>query len=124
MDKVCKKIIEKMHNDGPPEQFAYWLFPDALKYNAEQCGLTAEEFSNAVNQLVAEGWAEFVYTRYGNRSGVKLTHKGVHYKEYLRSEKTKSILLPAAVSIITTLTTSALKELWPLLSQWFSSFPK
>ena len=75
-----------MHSDGPPERFAFWLFSDALQLEADACGLPVEEFSNALNQLIAEGWAEYVFTRNGNRSGVKLTHNGVHYKEYLRRE--------------------------------------
>lgn len=112
-----------MHSDGPPERFAFWLFSDALQFEADACGLPVEEFANALNQLVAEGWAEYVFTRNGNRSGVKLTHKGVHYKEYMASERAKAILLPAVVSFITTLATLAAKALFPLLLQWIASSP-
>lgn len=121
MDKTCKKVLRHMHSDGPPERFAFWLFSDALKLEADACELPVEEFANAVNQLIAEGWAEYVFTVHGYRSGVKLTHKGVHYKEYMRSERVKTFLTPAVVSIITTLSTLAVKSSFPLLLQWIAS---
>lgn len=47
------------------------------------------------------------------------------YKEYLRDKRRdmtlQSLWLPIVVSIITTLTVSALQWLWPLLLQWSSS---
>ena len=101
-----------MHSDGPPERFAFWLIDDALKLEADACGLPVEEFANAVNQLIAEGWAEYVFSAKGNRSGVKLTHKGVHYKEYMASERIKAILLnfalPLLVSVAGTIVTNIL----------------
>ena len=44
-----------MHHDGPPEQFAFWLFNDAMRLEADACGLSIEDFSNAINHLIAEG---------------------------------------------------------------------
>lgn len=123
LDKVCKKVLKQMHSDGPPERFAFWLIDDALKLEADKCGLPVEEFANAINQLIAEGWAEYVFSRNNNRSGVKLTHKGVHYKEYMVSEQVKTFLIPAVVSVITTLSTIAVKSLFPLLLQLLSSSP-
>lgn len=112
MDRVCKKVLKRMHSDGPPERFAFWLFDDALHLEADACGLPVEEFANAVNQLIAEGWAEYVFTAHGYRSGVKLTHKGVHYKEYMASERIKAILLnfalPLLVSVAGTIVTNIL----------------
>jgi len=110
MDRVCKKVLRRMHSDGPPERFAFWLFSDALQLEADACGLPVEEFSNALNQLIAEGWAEYVFARNGNRSGVKLTHKGVHYKEHMASERAKTFLLnfalPLLVSVAGTIITN------------------
>lgn len=127
MDKTSKKILERMHQDGSPEQFAFWLFGDAVRLEAEACGLSVEDFANAVNHLIAEGWAEYVFTRDGYRSGVKLTHKGVHYKEFIRRETAKtaltSILIPILVSLITTLVASGLPALLQQISQWFSNTP-
>lgn len=51
-----------MHSDGPPERFAFWLFSDALQLEADACELPVEEFANALNQLIVEGWAEYVFT--------------------------------------------------------------
>lgn len=123
MDRVCKKVLRRMHSDGPPERFAFWLFSDALQLEADACGLPVEEFANALNQLIAEGWAEYVFTRNGNRSGVKLTHKGVHYKEYMAAERAKTVIVPFVISVATILIERA-AELWlPLLLQWLASSP-
>lgn len=121
MDKVCKKLLKRMHSDGAPERFEFRLFSDSMQTEADLCGVTIEEFSNAVKALVADGLAEYVFTKNGFKSCVKLTHKGVHYKEYIVSERIKTFVVPAVVSVITTLSTLAVKDLWPLIRQWLSN---
>lgn len=111
LDKVCKKVLKQMHSDGPPERFAFWLIDDALKLEADKCGLPVEEFANAINQLIAEGWAEYVFSRNGNRSGVKLTHKGVHYKEYMAAAQAKIILLNVLLPLLVSVTGSIIINL-------------
>lgn len=58
--------------------------------------------------------------------GVRLSHKGLHYRELCKLEKQKlllkSVYLPILVSVVTTLTVLALQWLWPLLTRWLSSF--
>lgn len=117
MDRTSKKVLERMHQDGSPEQFAFWLFDDAIRLEAEACGLSTEDFANAVNHLIAEGWAEYVFTRDGYRSGVKLTHKGVHYKEFEKSERVKTIWIPIGISVATAIITSIVTSLLTLMSQ-------
>ena len=116
-DKTSKKVLEGMHHDGPPEQFAFWLFSDAMRLEADTCGLSIEDFSNAINHLIAEGWAEYVFTQNGYRSGVKLTHKGVHYKEFMREERIKKFLIPVIVSAVTSLLVDGIRALLPLILQ-------
>ena len=106
-----------MHHDGPPEQFAFWLFNDAMRLEADACGLSIEDFSNAINHLIAEGWAEYVFTQNGYRSGVKLPHKGVHYKEFMREERIKKFLIPVIVSTVTSLLIDGIRALLPLILQ-------
>ena len=117
MDKVCKKVLERMHQDGPPEQFAFWLFDGAMKLEAEACGLSVEELGNALRYLIENGWAEYVFSRDNHRSGVKLTHKGVHYKEFIWRDRMSRILIPAAVSVATSIIVDCIKWLLPLLLQ-------
>lgn len=106
VDRTSKKLLERMHQDGSPEQFAFWLFDDAVRLDANACGLSVEDFANAMNHLIVEGWAEYVFTRDGYRSGVKLTHKGVHYKEFEKAERVKTIWVPIGISVATAIITS------------------
>lgn len=106
-----------MHSEGCPENYAFWLIDNAVKMEADACGLSIEEFQNTVNHLILNGYAEYVFTRNGNRSGVKLTHKGVHYKEFARAERIKMIWLPILSAIVTTIIIDVLKWLWTLIPQ-------
>lgn len=115
MDKSCKIVLDRMHSEGNPESYAFWLINDAIKMEADACGLSVEEFHNTVNHLILNGYAEYVFSRNGNRSGVKLTHKGVHYKEFARAERIKLIWIPILVAISTTIIIDVLKWLWTLI---------
>lgn len=115
MDKSCKTVLEHMHSKGCPANYAFWLIDDAVKMEADACGLSIEEFQNTANYLILNGYAEYVFSRNGNRSGVKLTHKGVHYKEFARAERIKLILLPILIAILTTIIIDVLKWLWTLI---------
>ena len=115
MDKTCKKLLKYAHSDGAPEQFAFWIFEDAMSLYAKECKLPIEEMYNAVQYLISEGWAEYVDTQSGNHSGVKLTHKGVHYKEFLRRERFSKILIPMVVSVLTRLLIDGIQRLLPLI---------
>lgn len=115
MDKSCKIVLDRMHSEGNPESDAFWLINDAIKMEADACGLSVEEFHNTVNHLILNGYAEYVFSRNGNRSGVKLTHKGVHYKEFARAERIKLIWIPILVAISTTIIIDVLKWLWTLI---------
>lgn len=106
-----------MHQGGSPEQFAFWLFDDAMQFEADACGISIEDFANAVNYLISDGWAEYVFTRDRRRSGVKLTHKGVHYKEFIREERAKMILIPITVSAVTSLLIDGIRALLQLILQ-------
>lgn len=117
MDKSCKTVLEHMHSKECPENYAFWLIDDAVKMEADACGLSIEEFQNTVNYLILNGYAEYVFSRNGNRSGVKLTHKGVHYKEFARAERAKVFWIPLVVSIITATITAIITSLLTLISK-------
>lgn len=123
MDKTSKNVLEIMNRYPKPEQYAFWLINDAVKLEAKHCGLSVEEFSNVINTLISEGWAEYVFTNGGRRSGVKLTHKGVHYKEFLRIERRNKIIFPATVSVVTSLLVDGIKALLPLILQLLANTP-
>lgn len=117
MDKSCKIVLDRMHSEDNPESYAFWLINDAIKMEADACGLSVEEFHNTVNHLILNGYAEYVFSRNGNRSGVKLTHKGVHYKEFARAERIKLIWIPLFVSIIAATITAIITSLLTLISK-------
>lgn len=121
MDKTSKKVLKIMNRYHAPEQYAFWLINDAVKLEAKRCELSIEEFSNVINNLISDGWAEYVFSNSGSRSGVKLTHKGVHYKEFLRIERRNKIIIPATVAVITSLLVDGIKALLPLILQLLSN---
>ena len=99
MDKTCKRVLEHMHHDGKPEQYNMLFFDDYIKLEAELCGLTIEDFSNAVSHLINEGFVEHIRSRSGRITGIKLTHKGVHYKEFTR-QKIREYIVDKWIDII------------------------
>lgn len=86
MDKTCKYVLKKMNKYRKPESYAVWLFNDAIHFEAKKFQMSDIEFMNLIDQLVKEGFLEYIESSNGNKSGVRLTHKGLHYNKYTESK--------------------------------------
>ncbi len=85
MDKTSKKVLEHIRNRDNPEKYTLWFLDNCVIEEAERCEITSDEFLNAIKHLIDEGLIEHIPSK-GNLSGIKLTHKGVHYKEFSRQK--------------------------------------
>lgn len=92
MDKTSKKILEHLNNRGDANQHVWnYLYSEEEK-EAEQLGMSVEDFNNTIEHLSDEGYIEYVYFSGSNaRAGFKLTYQGLHYKEF-RLDNIKSYI--------------------------------
>lgn len=132
MDKLAKKILDfAIDTAGTTGKFfsvnPEWDSEADTSFQALVDAVQAPpaDVLAAVKYLAENGFVE--YRRLNSKHGsinlaFRLTHTGLHYKE-ISASKTKDLLLksvalPIAVSMITTLTIDALKWLWPQILQW------
>lgn len=128
MDRLSKKILSVMHKTDDSAGFLFsvnsnWdsscdapfeLLTTALKKPAVNVLF-------AIKSLAKEGWLEYktLSSREGIvQIGVYMTHKGLHRKEFAWLEfmnfMTRSILVPIAVSVITSFIATLIGYLWAM----------
>lgn len=110
LDKNSKQLLNKLISDMPDLPFNAFSFDYFNEYNLNNC-----EVSSQIEYLISNGYLEKCM-RNGKWVGYNLTHEGRHYKEIQRLENIdffkKSILVPIAVSILTTLITAFISHIF------------
>jgi hypothetical protein len=122
MTRSCKfvldKIIDYSKNEYPilcVQRSGYIVkCGSADGYTVIDCGKYRSEINIIIQQLVNDGFLEVPY----NKGTFRLTHKGIHYKEY-KFEQFKAFILNSIVVPIVVSAITALLTLWlqGLLSQ-------
>lgn len=136
MDKLAKSIVKALHSENPMEDItcAYtgsfdYLATFTISELASRVGAPETNTRLAIKYLQEIGYVEPVY--YGSSSankkvgGVRLSHRGKRCREIAMENFCKTVfngvILPVAVSFITTLATSSLELSWRQIAQLFSN---
>lgn len=98
MDKTSKKVLYHIRHRDNPEKYMLWFLDNYVSREAESCGVTPDEFLNAIKHLIDEGLVEYIPSK-GKLTGIKLTHKGVHYNEFAR-QKIREYIVDKWIDII------------------------
>ena len=127
MDNVSHKIVKYMVAQSKEKNFeCSYTSEHAYRYDtcseelAKKLEIPLHDFISAVVYLAEIGYIE------NNNYAFWLTHSGKQSDWFRKNEIKmfflKSIFVPIAVSIITTLAIGGLQSSWPKISQWFSNF--
>ena len=137
MDKLAKKILNfAIDIAGTTDTFfsinPEWDSEATIPFQTlvDAAQVPPSDVLAAVKYLSENGFIEYrrLHAKHGDINlAFRLTHTGLHYKEISASQTKnlllKSVALPVAVSVITTLAINAMQWLWPLIQQWLSHIP-
>ena len=137
LDKLAKKILNfAIDTAGTTDAFfsisSEWESAASIPFQAlvDAAQVPSSDILAAVKYLAENSFIEYrrLHTKHGTINlAFHLTHTGLHYKEISASQTKnlllKSVALPVAVSVITTLAINALQWLWPLIQQWLAHIP-
>ena len=111
MDKTSKKILDYMISQNKGCSFVC-NFQDDLDNMAGKIQIPVEDVRAAVRYLEDEKYVRYSKTSSGRVFGFYLEHKGLHYKDFQRTENITHIInsavIPFIVAVATALVTSLL----------------
>ena len=83
MDKMSKLFLKHFNSKPNPEEYVCWRCNEDDLKEAIELNITIDEFYNIIKYLVNQGYFEYLYYSNSKKiAGFKLTHNGLHYKEF------------------------------------------
>ena len=113
MDKNSKQMLKYL-TDKKCNPDGYMLFDDFYENYEEFSGLEEHETMACMRYLVDNGYISYCQNQDESNVGFELEHKAYHKKYFqwvsVKRFLIKSVLIPIAVSILTTLVIALLKD--------------